>query len=367
MISKKLQVLMHQTMEIIQSEIGIIDETRTVIASSDVSKIDKPFHIYDGINSSEEEFIALKGYLFQRIFNKGKLELVCYLQAENSEENKKLLELFSFTVLTHKKYLDERYDKFNFIKNILMDNILPADIPVRTRELNLQNNISRIVYLVKIEKNDDISLYNQVYALFPKKGKDFVISIDEETCVVVKELDKFNTPEAQQKVVYEIAKYILDSLHREISFKVWVGIGSVAKKIKEIGTSYKEAQLALLVGGIFYDEKTILSYETLGIGRLIYQLPKTLCKLFLDEIFKDKMQEILDTETISTFEKLCECSFNLSETARALFLHRNTLIYRIEKVKEATGLDLRIFEDAVIFKVAMMVKKYLENIESSVY
>jgi carbohydrate diacid regulator len=366
-MQRRLQSVVNQTFVIIKREIGIIDDRGNILASSFNGKIGLECEKFSQIEKNPEDYFYDGEYFYYKLKSKGKTDIVTYLRGEESEENKKILALFAINSINMKKLYDEKYDKLNFFKNILMDNILPGDVPIRARELNIQNNISRIVYLIKIEKNSDIILHDLLTPLFQDRNKEFVVSIDEETCVVIKQLDVNGNVDNQNKTIKKVADFILERMKKVTNVKVSIGIGFPARRIKDIGTSYKEAQIALFVGGIFYNEKSILNYTKLGIGRLIYQLPKTLCKLFLEEVFRDKMEDILDHETLITFDKLCECSFNLSETARALFMHRNTLIYRIDKVREATNLDFRNFEDAVVFKVAMLVKKYLESAEDSVY
>ena len=133
------------------------------------------------------------------------------------------------------------------------------------------------------------------------------------------------------------------------------------ENIKDLARAYKEAQVAIEVGKVFDTEKNIISYENLGIGRLIYQLPTTLCEMFLQEVFKKGSIESLDRETLMTVLCFFENNLNVSETSRKLFVHRNTLVYRLEKIRKITGLDLREFEHAITFKVALMVRKYLTS------
>ena len=152
---------------------------------------------------------------------------------------------------------------------------------------------------------------------------------------------------------------ISDTLSSEFYTRVNVGIGTSVIGVKELARSFKEAQMALEVGKVFDTDKNIVSYDNLGIARLIYHLPTTLCETFLHEVFKKGSIESLDHETLFTIQKFFENNLNVSETSRKLFVHRNTLVYRLEKIKKLTGLDLREFDHAIIFKIALMVKKYL--------
>ena len=201
-----------------------------------------------------------------------------------------------------------------------------------------------------------------VAGMFPDRQQDFVLSINETDIAVVKQIQ----PNTEREELIKIAQTIEQTLHSELFIKTVIGIGTVASHLRELADSFKEAQVAIEVGKVFDTEKTIINYENLGIGRLIYQLPTTLCEIFLSEVFKKNSIDTLDQETLFTINKFFENNLNVSETSRKLFVHRNTLVYRLEKIKKLTGLDLREFDDAIIFKVALMVKKYLVSRENRI-
>lgn len=256
-----------------------------------------------------------------------------------------------------KIYYEENHDKAAFVKNIICDNILPGDIYVRAKELHFVTDISRVVLLVRQVGKADVAALDLIQGLFPDKQRDFVISVSETDIAVIKELPATVEP----KYVSKIATTIEQALQTELKIKTVIGIGTVAKHLRELADRYKEAQVAIDVGKVFDTEKTIINYENLGIGRLIYQLPTTLCEMFLSEIFKKNPIDSLDQETLYTINKFFENNLNVSETSRKLFVHRNTLVYRLDKIKKLTGLDLREFDHAIVFKVALMVKKYLNS------
>ena len=245
----------------------------------------------------------------------------------------------------------------NFMQNIIFDNLLSFDLHQKARELHVDIDIPRAVFYIKRTENGETGIYEVIRNMFPDKEKDFVINIDSNNIVLIKELKEVITSEELETM----AQQILDTVNSETMMKVVVGLGSVAANIDELNSSYKEAQIALEIGKVFEDEKNILNYDSLGIGRLIYQLPIKLCELFLKEVFKKGDITTLDDETILTINKFFENDLNVSETSRQLFVHRNTLVYRLEKIYKLTGLDLRKFDQAIIFKVAMMVHKYLES------
>ena len=258
---------------------------------------------------------------------------------------------------TLKQYYDEKYDRSNFIKNVILDNILPGDIYLKARELRFNTDVSRVCMLIKITNKSDVSAYDVIQNLFPDKTKDFIININETDIALVKEIRS----DIEMKDLDKLASSIVDTLSSEYYIHCMIGIGTIVVGIKDLARSFKEAQVAMEVGKVFDTEKTIVSYDNLGIARLIYQLPTTLCDMFLKEVFKRGSIESLDHETLFTIQRFFENNLNVSETSRKLFVHRNTLVYRLEKIKKITGLDLREFEDAIVFKVALMVKKYLSS------
>ena len=259
-----------------------------------------------------------------------------------------------------KVYYEEKHDKRNFIKNIITDNILPGDIYIRAKELHFLSDQPRAVFLLRQSGNSDGAAAELLQSLFPDRQQEFVISISETDIALVKLLSQ----DAEPEELYEIASRIEQAMKTELGLKVTIGIGTVSHHLRELADSYKEAQVAIEVGKVFETEKSVISYENLGIGRLIYQLPTTLCEIFLSEVFKKSSIDALDQETLFTINKFFENNLNVSETSRKLFVHRNTLVYRLEKIKKLTGLDLREFDHAIIFKVALMVRKYLSSREN---
>ena len=269
----------------------------------------------------------------------------------------KYLSMLAVTLSSIKQYYDEKYDRANFIKNVILDNILPGDIYLKARELHFNNDVSRVVILIRITEHIDITAYDIIQNLFPDKTKDFVINLNETDIALIKEVK----PNIDTKDLEKLARSIADGLGTEFYSHVLVGIGTTVEGIKDLARSFREAQVSLEVGKVFDTEKSIVSYDNLGIARLIYQLPTTLCDMFLKEVFKRGSIDNLDQETLFTIQKFFENNLNVSETSRKLFVHRNTLVYRLEKIKKLTGLDLREFDDAIVFKVALMVKKYLDS------
>ena len=342
--------------EITGRDFGIADDTGAVLACTEAKAFEGVEASIDAFLDSEDIWLSEGGVIFYKVIDREKTEYVIFISG-NEEQNEKYLEIAAVSVLNIKMYYEEKYDKNSFIKQIILDNILPGDISIRAKELHIAARALRVAFIIRLEKNQEIFSHEIVQNLFPDKQKDFVVVIDDENTALIKELNGLE----DSKDINQIAKTVIDTLNTESMVKAKIGVGTPVDSISEIGRSFKEAQTALLVGGIFENEKSVVNYNSLGLGRLIYQLPEALCKLFLDEVFAKGAYEALDNETILTIQKFFENNLNVSETSRLLYVHRNTLVYRLDKIQKITGLDLRNFDDAIIFKVSMLVKKYLDK------
>ena len=353
------QDFINQVKDIIEAEFGLMDDSGTILACSNIKMIGSVSPLIDKIKEKDGQFTSIENQSFYRIRIKNKFEYIAFIHSKDPN-NEKYLKLISVNIINIRSSYDEKHNSTSFIENIILDNILPGDITLKAKDLRLPNNVNRVAFLIKTQKLEGIYAHEIVGGLFPSRNKDFVIILDDETTVLVKELKG----ERQQAEINKNAKNIIDTLLTEGMVRAKVGIGTVVDNISDIARSFKEAQTALLIGGIFENEKNIINYSRLGIGRLIYQLPPTLCELFLEEVFKGGAFEAIDPETMNTVIKFFENNLNISETSRQLYVHRNTLVYRMEKIQKATGLDLRLFDDAIIFKVAILVKRYLDNYKS---
>jgi len=336
--------------------IGVIDENGVIISCSDLARIGETRQGIRDELAYTSDAITSGGYTYKLIGSSPKADYIVFVEGEDKSAEK-YAAILSVALANIKNLYDEKYDKSSFIKNIILDNILPSDIYIKSKELHFNNDVVRVVLLIKFFGKNDIVPYDIIQNMFPDKNKDYVISVGENDIVLVKEMK----PGYDRKEIERIAKSIADTVSSEFYTKVNIGIGTAVDNIKDLARSYKEAQVALEVGKVFDTEKNIVSYENLGIGRLIYQLPTTLCEMFLQEVFKRGSLESLDKETLQTIQCFFENNLNVSETSRKLFVHRNTLVYRLEKIRKLTGLDLREFEHAITFKVALMVKKYLSS------
>lgn len=253
----------------------------------------------------------------------------------------------------------ERLDKNHFIQNLLLDNLLLVDVYNQAKKLRIENEERRAVFLIEPKREDDNIVIETLKGLYATGTKDFVTAVDEGHVILVKALETTDS----YKDLNHIAKAIVDTMNTEAMVNVRVAYGTIVKELKEVSKSYKESSMALDVGRIFYVEKNVLAYNELGIGRLIHQLPVSLCDMFLKEVFDSKDVEQFDEETLATVHKFFENNLNISETARQLFVHRNTLVYRLEKIQKTTGLDVRVFDDALTFKIALMVASHMEYVQ----
>lgn len=354
MSNRLFQGIIHQMGDAVDRSVGVIDEAGTIVACSELGRIGESIPSLNFDTLAVADTFVFDGCTYKSFGSCSHPEFAVFV-AGNDDVAKKYAVILAVAMGNVKQYYDEKYDKANFIKNVLLDNVLPGDIYLKARELRFSADVSRVCMIIKILSKSDASAFEVVQGLFPDKTKDFVININETDIALVKEI-KLDT---ETKDIEKLAASIADTLAGEYYIRSVVGIGTSVNGIRELARSFKEAQVAIEVGKVFDTEKSIITYDHLGIARLVYQLPTTLCEAFLKEVFKKGSVEAMDQETLFTIQKFFENSLNVSETSRKLFVHRNTLVYRLEKIKKVTGLDLREFEDAIVFKVALMVKKYL--------
>lgn len=302
---------------------------------------------------------VLSDFQFFKVSEDNQLEYVL-LARGNTDDVYMIGKMATFQIQNLLIAYKERYDKDNFIKNLLLDNMLLVDIYSRAKKLHIDTSVRRVVFIIETKHEKDTNALETVRGLYSGKSKDFITAVDEKNIILVKEVLEGQSYLEMEK----IANTLLDMTNAEAMTKVSIAYGTIVNDIKEVSKSFKEAKLALDVGKIFYSDKNVVAYNSLGIGRLIYQLPVPLCKMFIKEIFDGKSPDDFDEETLSTINKFFENSLNVSETSRQLYIHRNTLVYRLDKLQKTTNLDLRKFDDAITFKIALMVVKYMKYMES---
>ncbi len=303
---------------------------------------------------------VVSGCQFFKIFDENQLEYLL-LAIGDTDDVFMVGKMAVFQIQSLLVAYKERFDKDNFIKNLLLDNLLLVDIYNRAKKLHIETEARRVVYIVETSRDRDGNDLDRIRGIFQGRTQDFVTAVDEKNIIVVKEVDEDVTLEDLGKTANVIYSLFKKDKGAHVAF------GTVVGEIKEVSRSYKEARMALDVGKIFFEERPVVAYATLGIGRLIYQLPIPLCKMFIKEIFENKSPDDFDEETLVTINKFFENNLNVSETSRQLYIHRNTLVYRLDKLQKSTGLDLRVFEDAITLKIALMVVKYMKYMEEMNY
>jgi carbohydrate diacid regulator len=341
-------------------ELCVMDAEGNEVASTlDMSKCSESAVAFALSPADSQE---IQGYQYFKVFDDQQIEYIL-VAAGSGEDVYMIGKMVAFQIQNLLTAYKERFDKDNFIKNLLLDNLLLVDIYSRAKKLHIQAEVSRLVIIIECGGNKDGNVLELTRIHFGVGSKDFITAVDENNVIVVKELSEPDNYKEADKA----AKSLITFLQKEGQKNIRIAYGTSVHEIKEVSRSYKEAKMALDVGKIFFDDREIIAYSELGIGRLIYQLPIPLCKMFIREIFGARTPDDFDEETLTTIYKFFENSLNVSETSRQLFIHRNTLVYRLDKLQKITGLDLRIFEDAITFKIALMVVKYMKYMETYEY
>ena len=358
MSNNVFQSVILQLKDVTDRSFGVIDNDGCVVSCTDTALLGERWtDAAIKIAGSGDQIVRFGQRTFKAILSANNyMEYAVFCNGDD-ELAKSYCNLAYIALSGAKSSYEEKHDRGTFVKNIIMDNILSGDIYVRAKELHFATDAPRAVFLVRQTGRNDVAAVDVLASMFPDKTQDFVLSINETDIAVIKQLPG----EVSNEELEQIAISMEEKLKNELYVKTVIGVGTVAEHLRELSDAYKEAQTAIDVGKVFDTERSIINYENLGIGRLIYQLPTTLCEIYLTEVFKKNSIDALDAETLFTINKFFENNLNVSETSRKLFVHRNTLVYRLEKIKKLTGLDLRQFDHAIVFKVALMVRKYLSS------
>ena len=362
MISNQvLQNTLEGLKEISRTEFCIIDTEGKVLATTFSDFSIQPGDIQAFVESQADSQLV-KGFQYFKVCDDYQLEYI--LVAHGDDEDTYMVgKLAAFQIQNLIVAYKERFDKDSFIKNLLLDNLLLVDIYNRAKKLHIDADVRRVVMILELQQEKDHSAMESVKSFFGGKSKDFITAVDEKSIIIVKELEESEGYADMDK----LAHAILDTLGLNQNEETHIAYGTIVNELKEVSRSYKVARMALDVGKIFFGDKDVIAYSSLGIGRLIYQLPIPLCKMFIKEIFENKSPDDFDEETLLTIDKFFENILNVSETSRQLYIHRNTLVYRLDKLQKSTGLDLRVFEDAITFKIALMVVRYMKYMETLEY
>lgn len=358
--SQIIQNSLDELKAITRVDLGVYDLSGTVIAAT-MDKSDVDSELISGFADSPADSQVIGVHHLLKVWDDG--ELLYILVARGVSEDAYMIGKVAVCQLQNLVIAyKEKFDRNNFFQNLLLDNLLLVDVYNRAKKLHIDATVPRCVFLVETRQEKDGTVMEILKGIYSSQAGDYVTAVDENSVILIKAF----TEDFSEEILQKIADTIVAMLNTEAMLNVKVAYGTVVQELKDVSKSYKEAKMALEVGKIFYAEKDVASYSALGIGRLIYQLPVNLCKIFVEEIFGENVPSDFDEETLNTLNKFFENNLNVSETSRQLFVHRNTLVYRIEKIQKATGLDLRSFDDALTFKIALMVvnyMKYLDNLE----
>ena len=362
MISNQvLQNTLEGLKDISRTEFSVIDTDGKILAST-MAEFEVSASDIQTFVDSQAEAQTVKGYQYFKVSDDYQTEYV--LVARGEDESAFMVgKLAAFQIQSLIVAYKERFDKDSFIKNLLLDNLLLVDIYNRAKKLHIGADVRRVVMILELQPEKEHNSVESVRSFFGSKSKNFITAVDERSIIIVKELEDDETYEEVDKLAFAI----LENLKIQPDDGIHMAYGTIVNELKEVSRSYKEARMALDVGKIFFGDKEVIAYSSLGIGRLIYQLPIPLCKMFIKEIFDNKSPDDFDEETLITIDKFFENSLNVSETSRQLYIHRNTLVYRLDKLQKSTGLDLRVFEDAITFKIALMVVRYMKYMETLEY
>lgn len=354
-----LQDTINGIKNITKCELAIVGLDGKVIASTDENTAVNKNDIVSFVNSSADSQ-EIKNQHFYKVYDDYQVEYVVIVAGSDSAAIGKLAAFQIENLLVAYK---EHFDKDNFIKNLILDNLLLVDVYNRAKRLHIDANARRVVYILESEEVRDHAAVEAVKGLFARSRNDFITAVDEKSIIIIRELDETDGAEE----MHDFGEKVIETVSQMESGELRVAYGNAVGELKDISRSYKEARMALDVGKIFFEDLNVVAFSQLGIGRLIYQLPIPLCRMFIREIFTDKSPDDFDEETLATINKFFENSLNVSETSRQLYIHRNTLVYRLDKLQKSTGLDLRVFDDAITFKIALMVVKYMNYMETLDY
>ena len=350
-------------------DLGVFDlEGQTVAATFDLEGLTTELIHNFAVSPADSQVIGDRHLL--KIYDEDELQYI--LVAKGSSDDAYMIGRIAVSqlqglIIAYK----ERFDRNNFFQNLLLDNLLLVDIYNRAKKLHVEVVQPRAVFLIETRQEKDSTVTELLKGMFTSQAGDYITAVDETSVILIKALDREpgmqTDREKELQYLDQIAHTIVDMMNSEAMLNVNVAYGTVVEELKDVSKSYKEAKMALDVGKIFYAEQSVSAYNKLGIGRLIYQLPVNLCKIFIEEIFGDNLPLDLDEETLTTINKFFENNLNVSETSRQLFVHRNTLVYRIEKLQKSSGLDIRVFDDALTFKIALMVVNYMTYLDNYDY
>ena len=358
-IQRTLQKCMEDWKQISNLDFCLLQEDNSVFVTTCQKRLPSLNKLAD-FRSDPALCIANSTYCLYKILDRD--ELLYVLIVWGSSENASTIgELAVCQIRSLIEAYSEKNDKNAFMQKLLLGSYNEVEAFNKAKKLHVSSTCQRAVFLVETKQTGDEHALTMIRNIFSARTHDFITSVDDKGIIIVRELVSTETYANLEAT----AHMLVDMLGSEAMTQAWVSYSNVADSLKELANAYKEAKMALEIGKIFYSEKNVFGYRNLGIGRLIYQLPIPLCEMFMTEVFGENLPDTFDEETLTTINKFFENNLNVSETSRQLYVHRNTLVYRLEKLEKSTGLDIRKFDDALTFKIAMMVVSYMTYMNNS--
>ncbi len=348
----RIQTTLNEIKEISRIDLALYNENGQLLAATYDHQAGFESAVKDFVHSMAESQ-TFAGFHFFKVMAEDEVDYILLVHS-STEEAYMVGKLATCQVRNLAEAYREQADRNHLMQNILLGNLLLVDLYNQAKKFHIEQ-AERVVYVIEVEQKTDILALKMLKGMFGGLDRDFVTEVDEQSIVVVKDVCDLE----DDADLEAIAKSIVDNLQSEAMVRVRVGYGNRVNSLQDLPKSYQEAKMAIEVGKVFYVEKETIAYSKLGIGRLIYQIPMQLCEMFIHEIFGTEIPDVFSEENMVTIQKFFENNLNISETARQLFVHRNTLVYRLERLEKAIGLDIRRFEDAMTFKIAMMVLAHM--------
>lgn len=321
---------------------GIFDAQEIVIASTNSSLV--------GLSFGKTNISSYK--IFEISSKLPELRLFVDTSMVSETEVHLYASMISTALMAIFKIYTENYDSENFMKRIIEGEA--KDIPSHARILKIQDEAIRVVFVINAEPKH-VEGVLQIVQNMAVGRNDFLFEKGSGEIVFIRTCK--TEPSAGK--LHGIAKQISDAVATEVLEFVSVGIGAVVYNLEDVERSYKSAVNALDIGEIFANKNKIYAYSNLGISRLISSVPIGKCKAFLNEVMSHKILSEIDEETLNSIQTFLDCDMNIALAAKSLYIHRNTMVYRLDRLQKQTGLDVRKFEDAMLFEIAMMIHKYL--------
>ncbi len=357
-IENMLKSSMEDLKNITKADFCIMDAEGKEIAST-FAKIEIGADVLEGFARSMADSQDVSGYNLLKVRDEAEATYLLLVHAPGMDGH--MMGRIASSEIRHlMSALKPHMNEESFYQSILTEKSITPEMYKKAGELNVKTKQARLVYMVELSSDVTETVKELLQNLFSETEDDFVTAVDEKNLFLIKAVAKSEKGEAFDSN----ARQIVSTLNTELMIKARVTYGTVAKELSEVHRSYKEAKVAMEVAKIFYADRTVADYSSLGIGRLIHQLPQNLCEVFIAEVFGDNKILELEEEELTIIDKFFENNLNVSETARELALHRNTLVYRLEKLQKYIGLDIRKFDDAMTFKIAMMVARYMKYLQS---